>query len=40
MSKMKCGSTEQEEHKVIKYAVLEKRTASIFNVTKSGAGGW
>jgi hypothetical protein len=35
MSKMNCGTTKQEEHKVIKYAdVLEKHTASIFNVTK------
>ena len=38
---MNCRTTKQEEHKVIKYAgVLEERTATIFNVTKSGYGGW
>jgi hypothetical protein len=37
MSKMNCGTTKQEEHKVIKYTnVLEKYIASIFNVTKTG----
>jgi len=34
---MNCGTKRQEEHKVIKHAdVLEKHTAFIFNVTKSG----
>ena len=40
-AQMNCRTTKQEEHKVIKYAgVLEERTATIFNVTKSGYGGW
>ena len=38
---MNCGTTEQEKHKVIKYAdVSEKRTVSKFSVTKSGSGRW
>jgi hypothetical protein len=34
---MNCGRTKQAEHEVIKYAdVLEKYTAPIINVTKTG----